>query len=76
MLFLRAGRDIVACATMSPHVRRLRAQRRPVEKRSRGWLRWLGEVVQALLADPVLLAPAVLVVVVAVLAAYLVWRFT
>ena len=46
-----------------------------MSRRGRGWLKWIGEVVSALLNDPVLLVPAVLVVAVAVLAAYLVFRF-
>ncbi len=46
-----------------------------MSRRGRGPLAWLGEVVAALMADPLLLAPAVLVVAAAALAAYLVWRF-
>ena len=45
-------------------------------RRARGWLDWLGEVFAALLADPVLLVPAVLVVILAVLGAMAAWRLT
>ena len=45
-----------------------------VAKRARGWLGWLGEVFGALLADPVLIVPAVLVIILAVLGAMAAWR--
>jgi hypothetical protein len=45
-----------------------------VAKRTRGWLAYLGEVAHALLADPLLLAPALLVIVVAALGAALIWH--
>jgi hypothetical protein len=44
-------------------------------KRGRSWLAAGVEVVRALCADPWLLAPAVIVVVLAVVAAYAAWRF-
>ena len=46
-----------------------------VAKRAQGWLTWLGEVIRALVTDPVLLAPALVIIVLAVGAAYLAWRF-
>ena len=46
-----------------------------VSKGVRSWLAWIGEVFAALRADPVLLVPAALVVIAALLASYLVWRF-
>ena len=46
-----------------------------VAKRGRGWFDWLGEVVHAVRRDPVLLAPVGLVVALAMLLAYLGWRF-
>ena len=45
-----------------------------VAKRARGWLGWLGEVFGTLLADPVLIVPAVLVIILAVLGAMAAWR--
>ena len=44
-------------------------------KRTRRWLGYVGEVFHALLADPVLLAPTLLVIGLAVVGAYLAWRF-
>ncbi len=43
--------------------------------RTRSWLAAVMEIVRALCADPVLLAPAVIVIVLAVAAAYLAWRY-
>ena len=44
-------------------------------KGERGWLRGLGEIVDAVRSDPWLLAPAAVVIGLAVLLAYLGWRF-
>ena len=46
-----------------------------MNRRGRSWLTALVEVVRALCADPLLLAPAMIVIVVAVIAAYLAWRY-
>jgi hypothetical protein len=45
-----------------------------VAGRVRVWLQHLGEVGRALLADPVLLAPALLTIAATLAAAFLLWR--
>ena len=44
-------------------------------KRARSWLEGLGDVFQALVSDPLLLTPALAVILLAALAGYLAWRF-
>ena len=44
-------------------------------KRARGGGSWLCEVAQAVIADPLLVAPALLVIVLALLGAYAAWKF-
>ena len=44
-------------------------------KRARTWLAALGDVLRAMRADPVLFAPALVIIVLAAVAAYLAWRF-
>ncbi len=43
--------------------------------RGRSWLWAAADVVRALCADPLLLAPAVIVILAAAVAAYLAWRY-
>jgi len=43
--------------------------------RGSGWLAWTRDVWRALKSDPVLLLPAAIIVLLALTAAYLAWRF-
>ncbi len=45
-----------------------------MRKRARTWLSGFGEVLRAMIADPVQLAPALIIIGLAMLAAYLAWR--
>ncbi|WP_174301863.1 hypothetical protein [Caulobacter sp. S45] len=46
-----------------------------LSKPGRNWLAGLGDVMLAIRADPGLLAPALIVVALAVVVGYLAWRF-
>jgi hypothetical protein len=45
-----------------------------VSNRARGWLTYLGEVTAVILGDPLLLAPVVVVIVLAAVGGWVVWR--